>query len=84
VWTVQLTRPAEKDLDALPANIYHAAERKIDQLAVDPFAAGLRKLSGRPERWRVRVGDYRIIVTLDRAAQMITVIRVRHRREVYR
>jgi mRNA interferase RelE/StbE len=84
VWTVELSRPAAKDLDALPAPVYRAAARKIDQLAADPFAAGLRKMSGRPERWKVRIGDYRIVATLDASAQQITVLRVRHRREAYR
>lgn len=84
MWTVRLARSGQKDLDALPAQVYRAAARKLEQLTADPYAAGLRKMSGRPERWKVRIGDYRIVVTLEAAAQVIHVERVRHRREVYR
>jgi mRNA interferase RelE/StbE len=84
VWTVQFVRSAEKELYALPGDVARATARKLDQLATDPYAAGLRKMSGRPERWRARIGDYRIVVTLDQAEQVITVLRIRHRRDVYR
>jgi mRNA interferase RelE/StbE len=44
----------------------------------------VRKLSGALEGWRVRVGDYRILYQIDDEAQTVTIVRVRHRREVYR
>ena len=46
--------------------------------------SGLQKLHGRKDEWRLRVGDWRVILTFDRPNNAITVWRVRHRREVYR
>jgi mRNA interferase RelE/StbE len=44
----------------------------------------VRKLVGAIEGWRIRVGDYRILYQIDAAAQTVTIVRVKHRREVYR
>ena len=44
----------------------------------------LQKLHGRDERWRLRVGDWRVILTFDYSNNTFTVRRVLHRREAYR
>jgi mRNA interferase RelE/StbE len=41
-------------------------------------------MSGQPEGWRIRIGDYRVIYMIDDKAETVTVVRVKHRREVYR
>ncbi|MHB8576972.1 MAG: type II toxin-antitoxin system RelE family toxin [Dehalococcoidia bacterium] len=83
-WTISVVRQAEKDLDALPQHDQDAVEVRLDQLAIDPFRTDIRKLQGTINEWRVRVGDYRILVELDAAARKVTVLRIRHRREAYR
>jgi mRNA interferase RelE/StbE len=45
---------------------------------------GSKKLAGSPGGWRVRVGDYRIIYDIDDKTKCVRILRVRHRREVYR
>jgi mRNA interferase RelE/StbE len=45
---------------------------------------GTVKLAGQPSRWRVRVGDYRIIYEVDDAEDQVLVLRIAHRREAYR
>ena len=57
---------------------------KILDLRDDPRPHGSRKLSGNLEGWRVRVGDYRILYQVDDTVETIAVVRVRHRRDVYR
>ena len=84
MWAVELSPRFDRDFEALPNQVQQAIDGKLDQLAADPFTAGLRKLSGRPVRWRVRVGDYRILTELDTRARTVTVLRVLHRREAYR
>lgn len=84
MWTVELSARFEKDFEALPGQVQQAVDRTLDQLAADPFTAGLRKMQGRPVRWRVRVGDYRLITDLDTRTRTVTALRVRHRREAYR
>jgi mRNA-degrading endonuclease RelE of RelBE toxin-antitoxin system len=49
-----------------------------------PWPAGVRKLADRLEGWRMRVGDYRVLYQIDNHAQTVTVVQVRHRREVFR
>jgi mRNA interferase RelE/StbE len=58
--------------------------RAIDGLARDPRPAGCRKLIGSNDAFRIRIGDYRVIYTVDDAVFVIAIESVRHRREAYR
>lgn len=65
---------------------YLAARRvaeRIEDLAANPRLHGAEKLSG-AEGYRLRVGDYRVLYTINDAAQVVTIYRVKHRREAYR
>ena len=55
----------------------------ITLLAADPRPPGARQLRGRPG-WRVRVGDYRIIYTIEDDRLVVLVLALGHRRDVYR
>ena len=57
---------------------------RIDALAQDPHPPGSRKLQGGTDEFRIRVGDYRVIYSVNDAAITIVVIRVGHRRDIYR
>jgi len=52
-------------------------------LADNPRPQGVVKLSGR-EGWRIRVGDYRVIYTIDDAHKEVVIYAIGHRREIYR
>ncbi|HXI58673.1 MAG TPA: type II toxin-antitoxin system RelE/ParE family toxin [Polyangia bacterium] len=56
---------------------------RIQALAVAPRPPGSEKLSGE-EKYRIRQGNYRVLYEVDDAARKVTVVRVAHRREVYR
>ncbi len=56
----------------------------IGELATTPRPAGCRKLEGQDDLWRIRVGDYRIIYSIDDGALLILVITLGNRRDVYR
>ena len=58
--------------------------RLIDDLSENPFPNQSRKLRGSESSYRIRIGDYRVIYTVDPHARRITVFHVRHRREAYR
>lgn len=58
--------------------------RRIQSLAIEPKPPGSEKLAGPAVLFRVRQGDYRIIYVVDDAHETIEVIKVGHRREVYR
>ena len=57
---------------------------RVKALADDPRPQGSEKLAGLANAWRIRSGNYRVVYTVDDRAQVVTVTRVGHRREVYR
>lgn len=83
MYKIQVTRQAMKDLADLPEDYAQAISRHIDDLANDPRPPGVKKLHGE-EGYRVRVGMYRILYTIDDSVRMVTVYRIKHRREAYR
>jgi mRNA interferase RelE/StbE len=74
---------AEREMNALPANVFSRVAKMILTLESDPRRHGCRKLHG-ADGFRLRVGDYRIIYLINDATRIVEVIAVAHRREVYR
>lgn len=81
---VLLTPAAERERRKLPHDVKPRVNQALLSLETDPRPAGVTKMSGAHDRWRVRVGDYRVIYAIDDHAQRVTVFRIAHRREVYR
>lgn len=72
-----------KDLRAIPKEDVKRILQRIRSLADDPRPAGCEKLSGH-ERYRVRQGAYRIIYGIEDRQLLVLVVKIGHRREVYR
>jgi len=72
-----------KDLRALPKKDVKRIMQRILPLAHDPRPAGCERLSSQ-ERYRVRQGVYRIIYEINDDRLTVLVVKVGHRREVYR
>jgi mRNA interferase RelE/StbE len=83
-YTVTLVPSAERELRALPTDVVRRVVRKLEALAVDPRPRDVRKLEGSDDHYRIRVGDYRIVYQVVDAELVVLVVRVRHRRDVYR
>ena len=83
-YTIQVKASAKKELAALPADVKLAVTKKIDAFADDPRPNGCEKLKGAEHTYRVRAGDYRIVYEIHKIVVSVTVIRIGHRREVYR
>jgi len=82
---VLLSGQAERDLKRLPAEVFQRVIAAIRTLGADPRPHGCRKLQGSPrDDYRVRVGDYRVVYEIDDRNKAVRIMRVRHRREVYR
>ena len=81
---VQFHPDVYKQLQGLPRPAFAAALRAIVALAQDPRPPGVKKLAGSAGDWRIRIGEYRIVYEINDKAQLITVMRVAHRRESYR
>lgn len=83
-YRVLLKRSAAKELDAIGTRQdRRRVVRSIERLAEEPRPAGSRKLSGR-EQYRLRQGDYRIVYSIDDAQREILVVKIGHRKEIYR
>lgn len=79
------TKPrALKDLAALPADVLPRVDTVLLSLADNPRPRGAKKLADEDDVWRVRIGDYRVLYTIDADEELVTIVRIRHRREVYR
>ena len=74
---------ARRELRAIPKDCYPAIRDAISALRTQPRPPGTVKLTGSTD-YRVRVGDYRIIYRIDDARQIVTILGVGHRRDVYR
>lgn len=76
-------KSVSKDLRPIPKDDVARILKRIEALAEDPRPPGCEKLSGR-ERYRVRQGAYRILYEIRDRELLVTVVKVGHRREVYR
>ena len=83
-YEVEINRSAVRDIAALPLNIRVRAIAAINALAANPRPHGVASMKGRPGEFRIRVGDYRVVYEIRDAVLVVTVVRVGHRREVYR
>jgi mRNA interferase RelE/StbE len=83
-YAVSLLPAAEREWRKLPHEIRSRVNRALLALEDTPRPHGVTKLSGSSDRWRVRVGDYRVIYCIDDAAREVTILRIAHRRHVYR
>ena len=82
-YRVDVTGSAERDLSRLSSTLFERLTTKLAALAADPRPTGCEKLAGL-EAYRIRVGDYRVLYEIDDAKRMVIVVRVRHRRDVYK
>ena len=83
-YRIEIQRSAEKELEALSLTLQARIFKAIDGLAGDPRPNGCKKLSGAKNAYRVRIGEYRIVYEIYDGVLVVIVIRVAHRREVYR
>jgi mRNA interferase RelE/StbE len=83
-YLITLTRSARKELERLNEPLVSRVFSKIEELAEDPRPAECRKLAGKENLWRIRVGDYRVVYSVFDSEQRIDIVMVRHRKEVYR
>lgn len=83
-YQVLLGKTAKSDLQHLEVAWQRRVTKQLLTLTTDPRPSGVTKLRGVENEWRIRVGAYRIIYEIDDEKRTVTVLRIRHRREVYR
>lgn len=83
LYQLDIERRATKDFRKLPGHVQERAKEAVRALSEQPRPDGCKLLKV-AEAYRIRVGNYRILYTVDDAAQLVTVLRVQHRSEVYK
>jgi mRNA interferase RelE/StbE len=82
-YAVLFESPAWREVERLPPREGARVVTAVEALAVNPWPPGSAKVHGTPY-WRIRVGVYRVLYEIQDAALRVLVVRVGHRREVYR
>ena len=82
-YRLTVKKSVTKDFRLIPKDDVRRILKRIEALADDPRPMGCEKLSGQ-ERFRVRQGVYRIVYEIQDEELVIVVVKVGHRREVYR
>jgi mRNA interferase RelE/StbE len=83
-YSIQYVESAARSLKALPAAVQIRITAKIEALASNPSPSGARKLRGEELARRIRVGDYRVVHEVLEDAIVVLVLRIGHRKDVYR
>ncbi len=79
-----ISQSAEKTLKRIPKKDISRVTVVIEKLAIDPRPQGCRKLSGEVDIYRIRVGVYRIIYEIENQLLRILILKIGHRKDVYR
>jgi len=82
-YAIEFAPAAARDLRKLERRVQIRIARVIDSLAGNPRASGASKLTA-SDAWRIRIGAYRVIYEIKDRQLIVMVLRVAHRREVYR
>ena len=83
-YAIEFAPSAKRELHKLPRDLQLKLNQRIDSLSIEPRPRGSKKLKGATELWRIRVGDYRVVYEVRDKILVVLVVRVAHRREVYR
>jgi len=83
-YEILVTPQAQRQLNRLAANVRATLESAIDRLASNPRPHGVQKLAGGENEYRIREGNYRVVYEIRDKMLVVVVVRVGHRRDIYR
>jgi len=83
VYSIFIKKSAVRELEVLAKKDLPKVLERIEALAENPRPTGAEKLAG-VELWRIRQGEYRIVYSIEDNALTVWIVKVGHRREVYR
>ena len=83
-YKVEILKGALKQLKKLSPELQERIQVKIDNLAIEPRTNGAKKLKGKENAYRIRVGEYRVIYDIFDDILVVNVIEVGHRSNVYK
>jgi mRNA interferase RelE/StbE len=83
-YTVQYSRAAAEDFESLPAETQERVAVAVDGLKENPRPPGCKKLTGSKNKYRIRVGQYRVIYEIYDKEILVLIVRIAHRKDAYR
>jgi mRNA interferase RelE/StbE len=83
-WRVEFAAKAEKQFRLLDRAVQRRLATEIDGLADNPRPYGAVKLAGGEDIYRIRMGDYRVVYQVRDRVLLVLVVRVGHRKDIYR
>jgi mRNA interferase RelE/StbE len=85
-YKVELVKSAQKEFDRLTAKLQVKTAEALNLLAQNPFSELLKvkKLKGADNLYRIRLGDYRVVYEIRNEQLIVLIIKIGHRREIYR
>ncbi len=83
-YAVEFTKNAAKAFKKLPHHVQLDLEKPITRLTGNPRGCGCEKLSGEENLYRIRQGDYRIVYQIRDAVLLVLIVKLGHRRDIYR
>ncbi|MEH2060381.1 MAG: type II toxin-antitoxin system RelE/ParE family toxin [Nostoc sp.] len=83
-YEVEIAPAAKRQIKKLPYDVQQKVVAKLEELAFEPRPDGVKKLSEPYNLYRVRLGKYRIIYEIQDGLLLVTVVKVKHRSNVYR
>ena len=84
MYHVDFLLSADRALRRLPVEVQRRIVRAVAALADEPRPRGSVKLSAQDDLWRIRVGQYRVVYAIDDDRLTVLVVRVAHRKDIYR
>ena len=87
MWKIEYTKRFLKELSKLPKETRAKAEEIIftDLLSANPFDLGyLEHMADYPDKYKIRIGKYRIGITIDKTEKLIICQRIAHRKDIYK
>ncbi|MBC8034113.1 MAG: type II toxin-antitoxin system RelE/ParE family toxin [Chitinophagaceae bacterium] len=82
-YTVVVSQTAERELSKLPARTVERIINVLKSLEQNPRPVSCRKLKGYKNLWRFRIGDYRVIYSIDDIILLVDVREAGHRKDIY-
>lgn len=83
-YEVEIAPAAKRQIKKLPHDLQQKVVAQLEELAFEPRPDGVKKLEGSDNLYRVRLEKYRIIYEIQDGLLLVTVVKVKHRSDVYR
>ncbi len=83
MYRIIIEQKVSKEIESLPKAVIQSVFETIEDLKTHPRPTNVKKLVEK-DGWRIRIGNYRVLYTIDDKKKLISIYRVKHRKDVYR